>query len=117
MRYIEALLPRGGRRVDPEQLCSLFPEPPVSCGDEYKQGGGTYHRIAYGEADNAVLISTLGPFATGRRCGSSRDALEAAGFRWIDDTTSGITVTDLCVYYVGDRNPLSVGTLLFSSQD
>ncbi|MGN9791119.1 hypothetical protein ACTMTU_08440 [Streptomyces sp. OZ13] len=99
--------PDGGRPV---------PESPVSCGDHYQQGDGTYHYVNYGEDDDAVLISTLGPFATGDRGGSSgeaREALESAGFRWIDEATSDITVTDLCVYYFGDRKPLSVGTLLF----
>jgi hypothetical protein len=98
----------------------LSPESPVSCGDHYQQGGGTYHYVNYGEDDDAVLISTLGPFATGHRGGSSREAreaLEAAGFRWIDEATSDITVTDLCVYYFGDRKPLNVGTLLFYWQD
>ncbi|MGW7285574.1 hypothetical protein ACWGH4_08765 [Streptomyces sp. NPDC054847] len=98
----------------------LSPESPVSCGDHYQQGGGTYHYVNYGEDDDAVLISTLGPFATGDRGGTSgeaREALEAAGFRWFDEATSDITVTDLCVYYFGDRKPLSVGTLLFYWQD
>jgi hypothetical protein len=95
----------------------LAPGTPVSAGDHYRQGGGTYYRIAYGEAEHAVLISALGPFATGRHGASPRDALEAAGFRWIDDTAHDLTVTGLCVYHFGDRVPLDVWTLLFHWQD
>lgn len=95
----------------------LAPRTPVSVGDHYRQGGGTYYRIAYGEAESAVLISTLGPFASGRNGGSARGALEAAGFRWIDDTAHDLTVTGLCVYHFGDRIPLDVWTLLFYWQD
>ncbi|QIP86638.1 hypothetical protein GLX30_24420 [Streptomyces sp. Tu 2975] len=55
----------------------LSRESPVSCGDHYQHGGGTYHYVNYGEDDDAVLISTLGPFGTGHRGGSSREAREA----------------------------------------
>jgi hypothetical protein len=48
---------------------------------------------------------------------AARAALEAAGFRWIDEETGSITVTDLCVYYFGGRDPLDIGTLLFYWQD
>ena len=45
------------------------------------------------------------------------EALESAGFRWIDETISAIRVPGLCVYYFGERAPLSVDTLLFYWQD
>lgn len=115
MRYTQALLPPGALRIDPE-LSALAPDAlaryaadTAKCGDHYQQGGGTYHCIAYGEADAAVLIGTLGPFASGGNGGSSRGPLEAAGFRWIDDTTGDVTVTGLCVYYFGGRVPLDSG--------
>ncbi len=94
----------------------LAPEPPVSCGQDHQQGRGTYHVIRFGGSH--VLISTLGPFATGHDADpAARRTLESAGFRWIDETTGAITVTDLCVYYFGDRGPLTVETLLFYWQD
>ncbi|MGC0419801.1 hypothetical protein [Embleya sp. AB8] len=94
----------------------LDPAPPVHCGDDSGQGDGTYHIIRCGE--NRFYISTLGRFAT---CDDDDDnaheALESAGFRWIDETIGSIRVTDLCVYYFGDRVPLGVATLLFYWQD
>ncbi|MFG2626851.1 hypothetical protein [Streptomyces sp. NPDC048473] len=68
--------------------------------------------------ERELFISTLGRFATGDDAGLvARQALEAAGFRWIDETTGAIRVTDLCVYYFGEREPLGVGALLFYWQD
>ncbi|GCD96967.1 hypothetical protein [Embleya hyalina] len=94
----------------------LAPMPPVSCGDHHRQGDGTYHVIVCDEGE--LLISTLGRFATGNEDHPvARRALEAAGFRWIDDATGAIRVTDLCVYHFGDREPLTVDTLLFHWQD
>ncbi|MFB7368627.1 hypothetical protein ACFC0D_02070 [Streptomyces sp. NPDC056222] len=94
----------------------LAPKPPVSCGEDYQQGDGTYYVIEVGE--NRLLISTLGPFATAEDDDSAgRRALERAGFRWIDAETGAIRVTDLCVYYFGGRGPLTVETLLFYWQD
>jgi hypothetical protein len=124
---VEALCTEPPARPDMEEqlrrataalsAAGLAPGTPVSAGDHYRQGGGTYYRIAYGEAEHAVLISTLGPFVTGRDGASSRGVLEAAGFRWIDDTAHDLTVTGLCVYHFGDRVPLDVWTLLFYWQD
>lgn len=94
----------------------LEPEPPVSCGEEAGQGGGTYHLI--GHRGGSVWVSTLGRFVTGDDENAvARGALEAAGFRWIDSDLGSITVTGLCVYYFGDRAPLDVQTLLFYWQD
>lgn len=44
-------------------------------------------------------------------------ALASAGFRWIDDETGAIRVTDLCVYHFGAREPLTVDALHFYWQD
>ncbi|MCT4357735.1 hypothetical protein M5362_32025 [Streptomyces sp. Je 1-79] len=94
----------------------LAPKPPVSCGEDNQQGDGTYYVIEAG--GSRLLISTLGPFATGEDDGcAARGALESAGFRWIDAETGAIRVTDLCVYYFGAREPLTVETLLFYWQD
>jgi hypothetical protein len=95
---------------------NLEPKPPVSCGEEAGQGGGTYHVIEH--RGGSVCVSTLGRFVTGDDANvAARGALEAAGFRWIDQDLGSITVTGLCVYYFGDRAPLDVRTLLFYWQD
>ncbi len=94
----------------------LEPASPVSAGEHNQQGEGTYHVIECGEG--SVFISTLGRFATGHEVApTARQALEATGFRWIDEETGAIEVTDLCVYYFGARVPLTVDTLLFYWQD
>ncbi|MCX4844392.1 hypothetical protein [Streptomyces sp. NBC_00893] len=97
----------------------LTPEPPISCGEFNRQGGGTYHVIRSGE--RKIFVSALGRFATSdednRTTRAARTALEAAGFRWIDAATGTIRVTGLCVYYFGSRKPLNVETLLFYWQD
>ncbi|GIG86240.1 hypothetical protein [Plantactinospora endophytica] len=92
------------------------PQSPVYCGDAHQQGDGTYHVVKCGEVE--VFISTLGRFATAYDAAPAVPAaLDAAGLRWIDEATAAIRVTDLCVYYFGDRNPLTVDTLLFYWQD
>lgn len=94
----------------------LAPEPPVSCGEHHRQGGGTYHVIRFGESE--ISVSTLGRFATSYEDEpAARAALESAGFRWIDRATDAIRVTGLCVYYFGSREPPDVATLLFYWQD
>ncbi|MGW2200670.1 hypothetical protein [Streptomyces sp. NPDC001774] len=95
----------------------LAPKPPVSCGEDNQQGDGTYHVIEAG--GDRLLISTLGPFATAEEDFSEAAwrALESAGFRWIDGETGMIRVTDLCVYYFGGRNAVTVDTALFYWQD
>ncbi|CAM5640880.1 hypothetical protein SAVIM338S_06269 [Streptomyces avidinii] len=98
----------------------LAPGPPVSCGEDNGQGGGTYDVIAYGAAGGAkVFISTLGRFATDLDDDEPvvRPALESAGFRWIDQTVGAIRVTGLGVYHFGSRDPLDVNSLLFYWQD
>ncbi|WP_329201200.1 MULTISPECIES: hypothetical protein [unclassified Streptomyces] len=94
----------------------LAPGPAVSAGDHHRQGDGTYHVIPCG--DEEIHVSTLGRFVTGHDDRHpARQALEEAGFRWIDGTTGGIRVTGLCVYHFGAREPLDVDTLLFYWQD
>ncbi|MFD3333029.1 hypothetical protein ACFWV1_10305 [Streptomyces sp. NPDC058700] len=100
----------------------LAPRAPISCGEFHQQGGGTYHVIACGAGE--VFVSTLGMFASAAEPeggtegpAAAREALAAAGFRWIDTTTGAIRVTDLCVYHFGGRRPLDVDTLLFYWQD
>ncbi|WP_327381395.1 hypothetical protein [Streptomyces sp. NBC_01207] len=106
------------RAVAALTAAGLAPKPPVSCGEDNRSGDGTYHVIGYGENDVTVLISTLGPFATGDDDDwDVRRALESAGFRWIDHAVASIQVTDLGVYYFGSRDPLKVDTLLFYWQD
>ncbi len=105
-----------GRAMAALTAAGLEPESPVSAGEHHQQGEGTYHVIACGES--LVRISTLGRFATSYDADpTAHQALEAAGFRWIDDETGAIKVTDLCVYYFGGRVPLTVDTLLFYWQD
>ncbi|MFV6026785.1 hypothetical protein [Streptomyces sp. NPDC056264] len=95
----------------------LAPKPPVSCGEDNQQGDGTYHVIEIG--GDRLLISTLGPFATAEEdaTDAARCALASAGFRWIDGETGAIRVTDLCVYFFGRRDSLTVDALLFFWQD
>ncbi|MFJ2056139.1 hypothetical protein ACIOMM_09375 [Streptomyces sp. NPDC087908] len=95
----------------------LAPKPPVSCGDDNQQGDGTYYVIEAG--GDRLLLSTLGPFVTAAEPLPEAvvRALVSAGFRWIDDETGALRVTDLCVYYFGAREPLTVGELLFYWQD
>ncbi len=123
---IEALCTEPPTRPDQDEQLSrataaltaagLTPKPPVSCGEHNRQGGGTYHVIEIG--DSELFVSTLGRFVTGDVGNlAARHALESAGFRWIDETTGGIRVTDLCVYYFGNRAALTVDTLLFYWQD
>ncbi|WP_433175427.1 hypothetical protein [Actinoallomurus sp. CA-150999] len=104
------------RAMDALTAAGLTPKPPLSCGEHNQQGGGTYHVIEFGESE--LFISALGRFAGGADTDLiARQALESAGFRWIDETTGAIRVTDLCVYYFGKREPISVDTLLFYWQD
>jgi len=123
---IEALCTEPPVRPDPdEQLrraagaltaAGRLPQPPVSCGEYHRQGGGTYHVIKFD--GGALLVSTLGRFATGRDVDAGvRQALESAGFRWIDEAVGAITVDGLCVYYFGRREPLDIRDLLFYWQD
>ncbi|GAA1943198.1 hypothetical protein [Kitasatospora viridis] len=94
--------------------------PPAYCGEYNHQGGGTYHVMEYDD-EYEVRVSTLGRFVTSAIDPDPdpryRHALEAAGFRWIDEATGDILVTDLCVYRFGHREPLTVEQLLFYWQD
>ncbi|MGW6915739.1 hypothetical protein ACWGB8_18280 [Kitasatospora sp. NPDC054939] len=113
----EAQLARAGAAL---AAAGLDPKPAVSCGEEHQQGEGTYHLIEH--ARGAVHVSTLGRFAAAAGLVDedelpARAALEAAGFRWIDQDLGSTTVTDLYVYYFGHRGPMDLHTLLFYWQD
>ncbi|WP_194908443.1 hypothetical protein [Catenulispora rubra] len=100
----------------------LDPQPLVSAGQHHHQGEGTYHVVTVGNGDSSgnLAISTLGPYATeysGDPDPTAQTALEAAGFQWIDADVASIRVTDLCVYYFGQRSDLTVNDLLFYWQD
>lgn len=98
------------------QTAGLAPRPPVSAGDHFEQGAGTYHHID--TAVGTLTISTLGPFFRTEGADTPAiPALKAAGFRHIDQALSAIVVDSLHVYYFGRRDPLSVGELLFYWQD
>ncbi|MFG2712350.1 hypothetical protein ACGFX2_17620 [Streptomyces goshikiensis] len=125
---IEALCTEPPPAADPAErllrataaltAAGLAPKPPVSCGEAHRQGDGTYDVIGYGENGGEAHISTLGRFAAdGDDDPDVRRALEAAGFRWIDQAVGSIRVTGLGVYYFGYRDPLDVRTLLFYWQD
>ncbi|MGW8994588.1 hypothetical protein ACWGRF_32295 [Streptomyces zhihengii] len=89
---------------------------PVSVGEHNHQGEGTYWVLPRGEYP--VCVSTLGRFVTCHDPDPAvRRALEAAGFRWFDPAVDDVTVTGLCVYFFGSREPLGAGDLLFYWQD
>jgi len=94
----------------------LEPQTPVSAGEHYQQGFGTYHTIV--TLAGTVTVSTLGPFFS-----HEHDeprvvaALHTAGFRSIDATLAGTVFAGLHVYFFGRRDPLAVADLLFYWQD
>ncbi|MGP4110465.1 hypothetical protein ACTWP5_06055 [Streptomyces sp. 4N509B] len=139
---VHAYVPRCTTRTDPrwrvEAICTVapprphtswsfrastvlvgrafIPRPPVPCGELHGSGGGTYDVIAY--RGGAISVSSLGPFVSGEdHPAGPRRYLEAAGFRWIEEPLASLTVTGLCVYFFGDREPLPVRDLLFYWQD
>jgi hypothetical protein len=105
------------RAVAALSAAGLAPQGPVSAGEDNQQGDGTYHVIRCGETE--VFVSTLGPYVTVPVGDESpaHEALESAGFRWIDPWDTTAEVTGLHVYHFGARAPLSVDTLLFHWQD
>jgi hypothetical protein len=56
-----------GRAVATLAAIGVRPQPPVSAGDEHRQGRGTYHSI--GTDAGEVVVSTLGPFVRHRGAG------------------------------------------------
>lgn len=94
----------------------LEPQAPVSAGEHYRQGFGTYHIIM--TLAGPVTVSTLGPFFS-----SEHDeprivaALRAAGFRSIEAILAGTVFAGLHVYFFGRRDPLAISDLLFYWQD
>lgn len=101
------------------RAADLDPRPPVSAGDYFQQGAGTYHHID--TSAGTLTLSTLGPFfhtdGTDGADPPTIPALQAAGFRHIDPKLAGTTVDGLHVYFFGNRDPLTVGQLLFYWQD
>lgn len=92
-------------------------EAPLSSGAAMQQGSGTYFVLRH--ALGAVLVSTLGPFATEREDvdADRKEGAEEVGLQWIDRTLAGTVVPGLCVYFFGRREPLTVHDLLFYWQD
>lgn len=86
-------------------------------GAEQGQGGGSYDLLEV--EDGQLALCTFGPFAQATTPVSERAtmALEAAGFRVIDDDLAALVFEGLPVYYFGDREPLTVQDLLFYWQD
>lgn len=94
----------------------LSPGTPISAGELYQQGEGTYYAITTEEG--RVDLSTLGPFVRSESAvPRSRRALAEAGFRVVDDAILGVRMTGLHVYSFGSREPLIVDDLLFYWQD
>ena len=91
----------------------MEPERPISVGQFYGQGGGTFFVI--NTTCCKVEVSTLGPFFRGDE--ATAKVLCAAGFRHIDDDLAILSFERLHVYYFGKRDWLSVGSLLFYWQD
>ncbi len=106
------LLRRAGEAL---AHAGLEPQAPISAGEQYQQGGGTYHIFA--TAAGSVTVSTLGPFFTSTREPRVIAALEAAGFRNVDGELAGTRFAGLHVYFFGARDPLRVVDLLFYWQD
>lgn len=105
-----------GRVTTALTAAGFGPKLPLSCSEVFNQGGGTYYVVEHNAGE--VCVSTLGRFVSDEAADPGvRDALEAAGFRWIDMALGRIIVTDLCVYYFGRREPLTVHQLLFFWQD
>ena len=91
--------------------------PPVTIGEVYRQGGGSYSVLDVGGV--SVGVCTFGPFvrSEGALPASAVSAVECAGFRWIDEALASVVFEGLPVYFFGSREPLSVGDLLFYWQD
>lgn len=110
-----APVPPPSAAVDVLAAAGLEPGEPVSAGESYGQGHGTYHQIDV--TGGRVLVSTLGRFVDVPEAGPAGPVLAAAGYRVIDGALSRIVVDGLVVYWFGDRKPLRVGDLLFFWQD
>ncbi|MEU8804262.1 hypothetical protein [Spirillospora sp. NPDC048819] len=94
----------------------LEPGEPLSAGDAYRQGEGTFHIITTNAG--MISVSTLGPFFRLRNDNArGRTALRDAGFRHIGAELGATEFTGLHVYFFGRRDPLPVNDLLFYWQD
>jgi hypothetical protein len=108
------------RAISALRTAGLAAGEPVDAGKLNGTGAGTYYEIA--STNCSVMISTLGRFASGDYeswdgAQPERQALEAAGFEWIDDALGQRIVEGLAVYHFGNREPIQLHTLLFYWQD
>lgn len=99
-----------------EALAAFSPQPPVSAGEQHRQGGGSYYVIT--TSVDVVTVSTLGAFfSCDDQLSPACTAMQAAGFRFIDGHLARIVFDGLAVYFFGRRGPLTVSDLLFYWQD
>lgn len=105
------------RLMEALQALGLKPETPISAGDAFQQGSGTYFKITV-PGSSMLQLSTLGPFIIDEEetPANIRAAAEACGLTWVEEYAS-LTFRGLCVYHFGKREPLRVGELLFYWQD
>ncbi|MFK7992447.1 MAG: hypothetical protein AB8I08_40875 [Sandaracinaceae bacterium] len=98
------------------EQAGFSPSAPISAGQEYQQGAGTYHVVR--TAQFSVTVSDLGPWLDSEEAPSEAlAALAAAGLEALDAVLLGRTVEGLPVYFFGERKPLPVSDLLFYWQD
>ncbi len=99
------------------QARGLKPEPPISAGDVFQQGSGTYFEIAI-PGSSVLQLSTLGPFIIDAEetPADIRASAQACGLTWVEDYAP-LKFRELCVYHFGKREPLRIGELLFYWQD
>jgi hypothetical protein len=97
---------------------------PISAGEWHSQGSGTYAVLPL--EGGHLSLSTLGRFAAQHsgECTHAaalidrvRRALASVGWQWLDDAVLSVTVSGLNVYFLGEREPLTVRELLFNWED
>ncbi|MFK8004144.1 MAG: hypothetical protein AB8H86_31555 [Polyangiales bacterium] len=105
------------RLMEALQALGLKPETPISAGDAFQQGSGTYFKITI-PGSSMLQLSTLGPFIIDEEetPADIRAAAEACGLTWVEEYAP-LPFSGLCVYHFGKREPLRVGELLFYWQD
>ncbi|MFE3494571.1 hypothetical protein ACFXOM_20110 [Streptomyces sp. NPDC059169] len=96
----------------------LSADPPVSAAQDHGGNGFfTYHAIGFEDGRNRLLVSTLGPYVACEhpdRLGPAiRQALESAGFLWIDSAAGSVFVDGLHVSAIGGAREQDVHELLF----
>lgn len=119
---------------------------PLYCGELYRQGRGTFWVLQSRSSQDKKLyfytlyLTLLGPFAHLNVLASEdetansadipfnnktpeetrqlyREAIEAAGLTWLDETVTSYVFPGLNIYFFGSREPLPVNDLLFYWQD